>query len=202
MDKNVYSDSKIRQYLDSIFVRSKVNFDDPEGRSFKTKYGINAIPVILIVDSKGEEWKRNVGYVHPFVFLRWCAEREYEVLQTMLTPEQGLKQAVSEKKNMALVATKDGSRTDVIGRILKTPGVQSLIDSRYVGSFLMSVHTDASKTMEKFSIEKNMLDDILGIVVIISPDGKQVARMTLTQDLLTDTTVLTDFLTTNNTINE
>ena len=71
LDKNVYSNSRVGAAVRKSFVALKVNPEkDPLAAAIVQSHGIDGYPTILIVDAKGREVHRIVGYTPVPAFLK------------------------------------------------------------------------------------------------------------------------------------
>jgi thiol:disulfide interchange protein len=62
MDREVFPDKALGKLVNEVFIPFKVDADYFWGMDIAKKYGVKAFPTILIVDNKGKEVKRIVGY--------------------------------------------------------------------------------------------------------------------------------------------
>lgn len=61
-EKFVFTDSTIRQYLESKFHTARINAELIENKKIVQRYSIHAYPTIIVANSRGEEIGRMIGY--------------------------------------------------------------------------------------------------------------------------------------------
>ena len=62
LDKTVFSDDKIGEFINSKFVSLKVDGEKGEGPELMEKFGVPGYPTIILFDSDGKEIDRLVGF--------------------------------------------------------------------------------------------------------------------------------------------
>ncbi|MGV6943795.1 thioredoxin family protein [Sphingobacterium kyonggiense] len=61
LDAQVFSQAKVGDFINSNFIPIKLDGESAEGKIILKKYGINAYPTLLVLDSSGKEITRIVG---------------------------------------------------------------------------------------------------------------------------------------------
>lgn len=67
--RETYPDEKVGALMSKHFVSIKINAEKGEGKALTEKYGVHGFPTMLLVDPKGEEVDRLVGYRPPDKFI-------------------------------------------------------------------------------------------------------------------------------------
>lgn len=69
LDQDTFSDAKVKEKLNQNYVLLKVDIDtNPE---LASQYQIYSVPTIVIIDSEGQEVRRQEGYFPPDQFLNF-----------------------------------------------------------------------------------------------------------------------------------
>ncbi len=68
MDATTFSNSRVRETIDSKYVPVKINPDDD--RTTPAKYNVNGIPAVFVTDPDGKVLDQVVGFVPPDSFMQ------------------------------------------------------------------------------------------------------------------------------------
>ena len=71
MDKNVFSQEEVINFLGEHFIPVKVDIDSRFGKQMKRLYKVDAYPTYLFLDESKKEIDRRVGKSGAAKFLRW-----------------------------------------------------------------------------------------------------------------------------------
>lgn len=63
LDAQVFSQAKVGDFINSKFIPLKIDGESEDGKVFLKKYGVNAYPTLLVLDSTGKEITRIVGFL-------------------------------------------------------------------------------------------------------------------------------------------
>lgn len=74
MSANVFTDEKVGSLFNKSFVNLKVDVDKGEGGAIASKYGISALPTLLILDSKGKVVAQSVGARDAEQLRKWAED--------------------------------------------------------------------------------------------------------------------------------
>ena len=69
LDKKVYTDKNVGDYLNEKAINMKINAETKEGKKLSADYKVTGFPCIIYMNSKGEELDRISGYMPPESFL-------------------------------------------------------------------------------------------------------------------------------------
>ena len=69
LDKDTYSDPKVRDYMGDHFTATRIDAEKGEGINLAAQYHISGYPTLVFVDKNGKEVDRIVGYLPPQPFL-------------------------------------------------------------------------------------------------------------------------------------
>lgn len=70
MDRTTFRNRNVVKYLNANFINVKMNMRSVEGKMMKNKYGINALPTLLFVNSRGKSLARVNGYSDATAFMK------------------------------------------------------------------------------------------------------------------------------------
>ncbi len=75
---SVLADSEIASYLESNYVRVKIDLSDRFGENNRIadKYSVHAVPTMMIYSDTGQEIDRHQGGMDRYVFLDWIQQNE------------------------------------------------------------------------------------------------------------------------------
>jgi thioredoxin 1 len=62
MDKKVFSKPEVGNIVNNKFVAVKMDVDTPEGKELQSKYSIDSVPTMILIDTDGRVLKRLEGY--------------------------------------------------------------------------------------------------------------------------------------------
>ena len=66
-DRFVFSDSIVREYLESNFIFKSVDAEKDEGIELKNHFEVVGFPTLIIADANGDEVGRKVGFENRFI---------------------------------------------------------------------------------------------------------------------------------------
>ncbi len=70
MEKQVFSQKDVGEYMSKNFVSAKYNVDEKVGKDLLTKYGKGSIPTYVVLDAKGEVLGTIVGAADKDTFVK------------------------------------------------------------------------------------------------------------------------------------
>jgi thiol:disulfide interchange protein len=70
MEKKVFKDPEVYQYLNRHFLSYKVDVDAPNGKPIAQQYEVQGMPTVVFVNAKGTELERELGLITSKEFLR------------------------------------------------------------------------------------------------------------------------------------
>jgi thiol:disulfide interchange protein len=69
LDKQVFSDERVKTQLNQGFVYARVEYDSPEGKTFMQNYQVSGFPTLLVLNTKGEKLVQLPINYEPLPFL-------------------------------------------------------------------------------------------------------------------------------------
>ena len=69
LDKQVFSDERVKTQLRQDFVYARVEFESPQGESFMQNYQVTGFPTLLVLNAKGEKLVQLPINYEPLPFL-------------------------------------------------------------------------------------------------------------------------------------
>ncbi|WP_232788008.1 thioredoxin family protein [Paraglaciecola sp. MB-3u-78] len=69
LDKQVFSDERVKTQLNQGFVYARVEYDSPEGETFMQNYQVSGFPTLLVLNTKGEKLVQLPISYEPLAFL-------------------------------------------------------------------------------------------------------------------------------------
>ena len=80
MDKTTFKNKEVVNYLNANFITIKINMRSDEGTQLKEKYGIDALPTLLFINSEGKSLVRINGFADTETFIKKAkkAKRKFE----------------------------------------------------------------------------------------------------------------------------
>ena len=69
LDKQVFSDEKVKTQINQHFVYARIEYDSPEGERFMQNYQVTGFPTLLVLNAKGEKLVQLPINYEPLPFL-------------------------------------------------------------------------------------------------------------------------------------
>lgn len=71
LKKRTFSDKEVGDYYNANFINIAVDGETKEGRELINNYQVNSYPTLLILDKKGKQLTKQVGFVEPHILVNF-----------------------------------------------------------------------------------------------------------------------------------
>lgn len=200
-NKVLFSNDTICEYLNKEFILAKTSLNTPEmlywGKEFLK---LSEIPTYLILMQNGKELTRSGTVDNSEYFYYWLKDTSYKVLANLPDYKTAVKLASENTKYLMALINKDPSSYDVVLNVLKSSSFSEFSKQNLVVVSLISSYPNEVKLIEQLEASGTIKTDGEHInsseedkiVIIFSPDGKELSRFYLTWDLGYNTEKLID----------
>lgn len=71
LKKHTFSDKEVGNYYNANYINIAIDGETKEGRELANKYGIQGYPTLIILDNKGKQLSKQVGFVEPHILVNF-----------------------------------------------------------------------------------------------------------------------------------
>ena len=71
LKKTTFKNSEVGTYFNANFINVTIDGETDEGRALAKKYQVTAYPTLLIIDSRGNQLTKSVGFLKPYILINF-----------------------------------------------------------------------------------------------------------------------------------
>ena len=71
LKKHTFSDKEVGNYYNANYINIAIDGETKEGSELANRYGIQGYPTLLILDNKGKQLSKQVGFVEPHILVNF-----------------------------------------------------------------------------------------------------------------------------------
>lgn len=143
LSKNIFPKKEVGDFYNENFINVKFDMEKGEGVEIRKKYGVQAFPTLLFLNSKGEVVHQQVG----------AGDEQYvlDMGKTALDPQNNLSGIRSRLESGEITA-------DLINKYYRYDGMSK--DEKWVDKYFEVVEDDKRISQESWKLIENVVNDI------------------------------------------